>query len=235
MRLCCMFIMCLLIGCGTLETGSEIKLINGSVVSVPYIVELSPVGCTGTIIGPHSMITAGHCYGTGSKASFKYRGKKYTSQVLRHPNYNDRTVAYDVAIGHVTEEMPGPFASIYITPYNNGAAVQLYGYGCIKPRTWWGGGANGADGKLRTGLTKIISSNSMEFVTRGGQNGSALCFGDSGGPVMAPSTKGLIGINSRGNIRDTSFLQRIDTVLPFIENYAAGSLVNICGVTNSCE
>jgi hypothetical protein len=226
-----------LAGCGV-SNDASVKLINGKVVEIPYIVELSPVGCTGTIVGPHAMITAGHCYSSGQTSKFKYKGVVYAAKMTRNPEFISSTAYNDHTLGLVSETMPGPYASIYPHVPAIGENVQLNGYGCIHPKRIFGG-ANGADHKLRTGATKVIAMNNYEFTTRGGPDSSALCFGDSGGPVMAvvdgQPTRGIIAINSKGDIRTTSYLELTSIGMGFFNSFANANGIEICGVNKQCD
>ncbi len=103
------------------------------------------------------------------------------------------------------------------------------GYGCINPKNWWGGGANGADHQLRVGYAPVVAISSLEFTTKGN---SAVCFGDSGAPIMRGNGLSVIGLVSKGNISTTSYLARLDTqtFLEFAKNFMAKNHSSICGL-----
>ncbi len=108
---------------------------------------------------------------------------------------------------------------------------MLTGYGCVQP-----GGGGGNDGTYRIGEAKVssIPSRDNDIVTRGG---AALCFGDSGGPAFkylnAEKTKRVvISVNSRGDIRTTSYLPATHTAMAkkFFKDFAEKNGLKICGV-----
>jgi len=65
-----------------------------------------------------------------------------------------------------------------------------------------------------------------------------LCFGDSGGPAFvfldaAKNRRVIAGVNSRGNIVNTSWIVSTSTQFAkdFLSQWAAAKAVHICGVT----
>jgi hypothetical protein len=116
-----------------------------------------------------------------------------------------------------------------------GDEILLTGYGCVRQ-----GGGGGNDGTYRIGEAKVSkvgkgdsAKGDNDIVAK---NGAALCFGDSGGPAFkyldAGKTKRvMISINSRGNIRDTSYLSSVSTprAKGFISIWSAAKGVKLCG------
>jgi Trypsin len=108
----------------------------------------------------------------------------------------------------------------------------LLGYGCTDTS-----GNGGNDGILRTGETVITDFSNLDMVSQR-PNGAALCFGDSGGPAFV-SNRGqhlLLGVNSKGNIKDTNYNTRtdIEPTTTFLRNFAASNGVDICGINKNC-
>lgn len=114
-----------------------------------------------------------------------------------------------------------------------GDEVVHVGYGCVRP-----GGGGGNDGILRMGTAKVTSTpngNDNDIVTVGG---AALCFGDSGGPAyFVPIGKTIedrinIAINSRGDIRRTSYVSSnsTPTAQRFYRSWRTRTGEKICGL-----
>jgi hypothetical protein len=189
-------------------------------------------GCTATVVGPRVIATAAHCAKTGDMASFKYKGANYSARIYRSPIWPGKD--QDVAIGVVASDMKDA------TPHKIGGTatlkteLTLLGYGCIKSP-----GTGGNDGILRIGTNVIIGFSSYDMVSRSA-GGAALCFGDSGGPAFIKNGSDylLLGINSKGNIKDTNYNSRLDLpeTIAFLKDASAkNSNVVICGVTDPCS
>ena len=217
---------------GTVTTSREI--VN------TYMTGTSSFRCTGTVIGPRTLLTAGHCYKNREVAGFSIDGMNVKAQCYRNPDYsswfgnalNDHTLCY------TDKEIKYPYAFIDTRPVQKGEIVQLAGYGCFNTKKQ-------NDGKLRAGLVQVSSVQSKEFVTVAGNNmNAALCFGDSGGSSwrygdgyynVAEQTGGLkyvIGVNSKGNIATVSYLALLsnNSFKKFADQYMKATLTPICGL-----
>lgn len=158
------------------------RLINGQPVASGTYKEVvwitsSSSGCTATVVGPRTIVTASHCASTGTTVRFSVNGTQYSARITRNPQYNNSTVAYDVALGYVDKEVTGvEFATLGVKGVSQGMGITLLGYGCTKPN-------GGVDGTLRIGESVIISTDSNRFGSRK-SGGATLCPGDSGGPAF---------------------------------------------------
>lgn len=224
------------------------NLINGNPVDknvyddIVRIVSESGSGCTATIVGPQTIITAAHCAKTGEKVSFTtVKGIKYTATMTRAPLYPGTD--HDISLGYVSKPITGISFREVITEHFEkvNTEIMLIGYGCINP-----GGGQGNDGILRAGRSSIkgASQNLLDLIIYD-ENGTALCYGDSGGPVLYPVGPNgkVFAINSKGNIKDRSYVTRL-TKHPkaeealsknFLLSWSEKNGTGICGLNLSCS
>lgn len=197
----------------------------------PQVVRINTegAGCTASIVGPNTILTAAHCGNTGAVAKFKIGNVNHTAVLTRHPSYPQQDI--DLAVGKINTEVKADFFSIApLGSAKTNLEVRLLGYGCTEP-----GGKGGNDGVLRTALSSVIGFKNYDLVVKD-KNGAALCFGDSGGPVMV-SQAGLdkvqLAVNSKGNILDTSWVTRLD-IKETRDFLAAQKDLKICGINMEC-
>lgn len=189
--------------------------------------------CTGTVVGEKVLLIAAHCVGNGRNASFPAGGGQYVATCTHHPNYaSDSTSDYALCktvsvIANIQYERVQTDPSVLAV----GKEVLLTGYGCVNP-----GGGGGNDGTYRIGEANITSlhQGNQDIVTRGG---AALCYGDSGGPAFfyldaAKKDRVQISVNSRGNIKDTSYLSSLSggRFKSWAEGWRTQNGVKICGL-----
>lgn len=231
------------VGEGAWENVSESDrpvLINGNPVdkskhpTVVRITSASGSGCTANIVGKNTIITAAHCADDGEKVTFKtFDGKSYSAIVSIYPGYK-KGDDLDLAVGKVTPAITGikPMTIRTDRFEKKNMIVELIGYGCINP-----GGGGGNDGILRHGTAKVTGSskNNKERDLSLEAAPSALCYGDSGGPVFFEGKQ--IGVNSKGNIKDVSWTTR--TTMPeakeLLERFGSVLGLEICGVNSACD
>ena len=66
--------------------------------SVGYLAAGDSVGCTGTMVGPQTVLTAGHCV-SGDSQTFALDGAEYVSaSSIVHPKYDPKTRLDDVGV-----------------------------------------------------------------------------------------------------------------------------------------
>lgn len=188
--------------------------------------------CSATLVGERVLFMAAHCMNNGGSVSFTAHANNYKARCAHHPEYRGNSTAdwalclVDRPVTGVPFENFGPSTALKIKQ-----ALLLSGYGCIKP-----GGGGGNDGIFRIGLANITGlpyGKSYDIVTKGG---AALCFGDSGGAAYHLAEGGkryVVGVNSRGNIQDQSYLPSISssTFLGWAMSWAHdANNVRICGL-----
>lgn len=216
---------------GTAEKDYPV-LINGDPVDktkFPAVVHLQGedgAGCTGSIVGPKAMLTAAHCAEPGKKMFFTtVDGVKHTAVMTRVEDWPARDL--DLNLGVVTPPVAPSIAPLEVRTdrfEKKDMLVDMIGYGCVNP-----GGGGGNDGVLRKGTGKITGGQGFDLVLDAAP--SALCYGDSGGPVLFEGKQ--IGVNSKGNIQDKSYTTR--TTLPeakdWLEKTSKALGVTIAGIS----
>lgn len=212
----------LVMACGTESQNSDLNLINGQPATIAQVVRIINVNkgsaCTATIVGPRVLLTAGHCASTGDRLRFRFANQIREAIATQSP-----TRGHDVSLALVS-------GSLNVTPARIGGSVSvgqivlLTGFGCTQP-----GGGGGNDGILRVGNSQVIGFSGFNFITR---RGSALCFGDSGGPAFQRGTLNVVGVNSQGDIQSLSILVRMDitTTRNFLKAFETSKGVDIQGI-----
>ncbi|MBY0370906.1 S1 family peptidase [bacterium] len=214
-------------------------LINGTEVPAGTWQEVIRItyknaGCTATIVGKRAIVTAGHCVDTGGMANFSYKGKSYQAKMRVSSLYPTRD--HDVAVGVTAQDITDakPFTVVNVVDTAKvGTPVTLLGYGCTKTD-----GTGGNDGILRIGQTQVVGFSGFDMVLRNA-GGAALCFGDSGGPAFTKvnNKDTLLGINSKGNIMDTSYDSRLDRQesIDLLKSFAQDNSIVICGINSTAS
>lgn len=239
------------------------RLIGGTVVDKAFwpasvYASMGNSRCTATVVGEKVLLIAAHCVGNGGTASFSAGGQSYSAKCTHAPDYDRaiwemhrtaivlgqvpdielRNSTADWALCVINKPVTGvPFENVNQDPlrFKVGDELTLTGYGCLAA----GGGGGGNDGKYRIGtakIQKVPSGSSNDIVTYGS---AALCFGDSGGPAffISGSNRWTVSVNSRGNIKDTSYLSSVSTVAAkaFFSDWATRNNVEICGIHSSAK
>ncbi len=187
--------------------------------------------CTGTLISPIHVLTAGHCaqFIDGDTAgTFEVDGTTYaTTRIDIHPAFDAITLENDVAILELAEPVAGvePAQIFRGTPLV-GDELTIVGFGAGGTPE---GGATGAFGEKMVGVTFIDEVNDLFiFWDFDSPDESNTAPGDSGGPgfievagemFIASVTSG--GTSAEASLGDTAFNARVDTFAAWIDGIAA--------------
>jgi secreted trypsin-like serine protease len=187
------------------------------------------VGCTGTVVAPRKVLTAGHCIQGQSPWDMSFAFGASDGQIegwiqvvdaVAHPDYDDQSLSNDIAVLTLAED--APVAPVEMNPSMDaswiGETVTLVGYGVT-------------DGPSQVGIgTKRevdvviddVQPTTLGYTTT---NGQTACNGDSGGPAYAMPNGALVmaGITSYGDeaCKEYGVYTRVDTFLPWIEGELA--------------
>jgi hypothetical protein len=204
--------------------------------------------CTGTLIAPKVVLTAGHCtFGTASAEAWFTETAPSTAEVLSgnytpgttgtpytHPNYDDFAtfpntsdvgiVVLDKAVRDVSTYGSLPTVGLAETLYKH-ELFTIVGYGVqdVQP-------VQVAEVRRLQATVKLVSLQSgysqgfnLQLSSNPGQpHQGGLCFGDSGGPVLYGTT--ILAVNSfviNANCAGAGFSYRIDQpqILSWIQGF----------------
>jgi V8-like Glu-specific endopeptidase len=217
------------------ESEADRVLIGGRVVEPGEFDEVVRItignsSCTATFVAENVLVSAAHCGSHRSRVRTSYLGQAVQGTCYHHPAYPARDV--DVMLCKLDRAYDVKPASIFPSP-QIGDVVTLVGYGCTQP------GGGGSDGRNRVGNATVTAFSAFDIVSR---QGAALCFGDSGGPMFQrlfdprSEPKKIIGVNSKGNIRDTNWNLNLglSIVQDFLKDFEKVHDVKLCGVSKEC-
>jgi snapalysin len=163
---------------------AEQKIINGTVISQYNSSVVRIGGCTATVITPHIMLTAAHCFTPDTPFPFAATvdGQLFLVRgAVLHPNFavhsSLQTWINDVAVVWTDSTLPlPPIELARNVRMKKGDRVTFQGYGLSD---------KGDDLLLRTASSRVRQVSADHVVLDGTTESAArACFGDSGGPLL---------------------------------------------------
>ncbi|KAJ1666676.1 Chymotrypsin-like elastase member 2A [Coemansia sp. RSA 1813] len=181
--------------------------------------------CTGSLIGPNVVLTAGHCVYTSSGSMYMtsqmnvaFTHTKPTTmsdftgpavkEIIVNPNFNRSTLSNDLALIILESDIPSDIATpvkIYTGAITTSTPLTAAGFGITNPSDSSSVSPNLMKVDLVAGTTNYCKSiwssfDPSKLICTNGAAGKDTCSGDSGGPLATRINNGndivLAGITS---------------------------------------
>lgn len=224
-------LLALLVGCTPPDTiaGRTASITDGTEdrvhLQVGYIEkEDGSIGCSATLVGPRSVITAGHCVWPDHAQVVVLDGARYRSErSVIQPAYDPQTHAEDIGLltlERVAHLVPGQLSG---QPATTGTALTLVGYGATAEEA--------SDNGVRRSATNTVSDLGVSFLAFAGTGAGSgnVCRGDSGGAALVKMPSGLEGqagvvIGGVSPCGTLGFATRVDLNLPWLKTESGGDV-----------
>jgi hypothetical protein len=212
-------------------SSKAMALIGGVTSSVyPEVVKIEAGRkvCTGTIIGPRTILSAAHCVTQKSEgAHIRYLGKVYPVSFISSAS---SARGHDIALAITNVDIKGARFARLGRGLAHGISVIMAGFGCTKK--------GGKPGALHIGKSKVIGMDE-DHILSASPGGSVLCEGDSGGPTFVDEDGGrrLVAVSSLSDISKININVRTDSDMSytFFKTAAAAQRIQICGINSACN
>lgn len=173
----------LLTGCGT-EQSSDLDIVGGQKTYKAWYGRIG--GCGSTLIKPRWAISAAHCFGQNTPREVRfglYRRKDGNGgkpmdvvpvkRIIKHPSWDLALIE----LKRASKMKPKAFGNVNL---KDGAKLNTFGFGQTS------GGGSAPEYLLGTVLrfNAKATDNARPQIIRAGAPGKAVCFGDSGGPLI---------------------------------------------------
>ena len=144
--------------------------------------------CTGTLIGRHTVLTAGHCV-TDNTAAYAFcppgSGTRRVARVVAHPGF---LATQPLGLGKITDDIgllilqddaaDLPAAVVAARAPAAGEAATIVGWGVMSDR------GDEPQGQARSGTKAVSAVSAKTLETQPVGASPAICSGDSGGPLL---------------------------------------------------
>jgi len=182
------------------------------------------IGCSATLVGPRSVITAGHCVWPDHTQVVVLDGARYRSErSVIQPAYDPTTHAEDIGLltlERVAHLAPGQLSG---QPAATGTALTLVGYGATAD--------SAEDQGVRRQATNVVSDLGVSFFAFAGTGGGSgnVCHKDSGGAALVTMPSGLeaqagVVIGGDAPCGTRGFATRVDLNLAWLKKERGGDV-----------